>query len=258
MKMYRTSLSVFLSFLLVSSVSINAEGSSDSPEITSPSEAYLQTFQDISNIGNSGLPWTQGETIPGYYVYLGGLPDDEIGVPPIIARNKDGKSTGTLRFYCFTKEDHRSVGFATGSSTRGAYLALRLVNDSSETIQTITLSYTGHEWFDGVARPKQVGVSFTLSDPADFEDVTISDFLGQDPAGRWSLFDGAGFDLPVTDETGDVDPMGAGKVEVSATQKFLDWKPGTALWLRWDFGSAPTGFRMSIDDIKVTFSTKKK
>lgn len=224
---------------------------SDSPTLTSPDQVYAQTFQHIGPIGNAGIPWTQGETIPGFYVYLGGLEESDDNVPEFLNQSRDGMSTGTLRFYCYTLDGQNSLGFATGSSTQGAYLALRLENKTGETIPSITLSYTGHQWFDGVNRTKKVPVSFALGDPASMDNVAVSDYLSQDQAGQWNDFAEATFLLPKGEDSGEVDPMTDGKVEVSADLKFLDWKPDTALWLRWDFGVPPQGFRLSIDDIKV-------
>lgn len=219
------------------------------PLLTTESPEFVEDFDGVTVTGASGVPWVPGATFPGFYAVLEGsnAPDS---MPNIIARNVNGQSSSSTFLYSFTRDDDRSIGFVVGASTRDAMVGLRLVNDSDQVINAIKIGYQGHQWFDSAAMPKTIRLAFRNGDPETMDNSAITAFLRAQDQTLWVPIPAGEFETPVQKNSGEVDALSDGKRTVIATQGFLDWKPGKALWLRWDFSGQPWS-RLSIDDVRV-------
>lgn len=237
--------------VLVAGMLLAAGSLTAAPNILqSPEAEFFEDFQLPSvPAGPSGLAWFQGETYPGFYVYIEGNEDAE-GAPSNIVLSENAAHTGSTRLYSFAKESNFSPGLIVGSSSGKTGLALRLVNETGKTIRAIQISYVGMQWFDAAETPKSIKLGFHVGDPTSDLQEDVDAFL-QGGNDIWEeILEGA-FATPVVGNSGEVNPLAEGRREVHTPLEFLDWPNGEVLWLRWDFSGPPWGARLSIDDVRV-------
>ena len=113
---------------------------------------------------------------------------------------------------------------ATPPDGNNLYLALRLHNDTGETLERFTLSYYGEQWHgSGVSTPETM--TFSWSTAA----TSVSD-----ASSLFTAVPTLGWTAPVTlgaegAVDGNVNRVAVGPVIVTG----FSWAPGTDLWLRW-------------------------
>lgn len=214
---------------------------------------HEENFENITvRVGPTGSEWNPGQTIPGFYAVIGALEPD--GAPKYIAQNPNGERANSTQLYLFEKEDHRSLGFAVGSSTGDAILALRLENQSDQNIKEISLSFDIHQWSSSSKQPKVVKLSFTEGDPLTLAPADVYHFLSsKEDSIKWTDIPKGEVVVQFQGEEASVNPLVDGVSKVSVRQAFLDWPPNTALWIRWNFSGSPWG-KLSLDNVRVTTS----
>ncbi|MBW6516458.1 MAG: endonuclease [Candidatus Cloacimonetes bacterium] len=116
---------------------------SDPLYITSSDYAYSQDFNSLA-ISGSGNPWSDNETIFGWYWYS---PSDRD--PNTYGYIADPGSSNTAAGHSYGSDDStdRAMGVLSGSG-RDFYIGVQFKNDSQETINLsdILVSYTGEQW----------------------------------------------------------------------------------------------------------------
>jgi len=138
---------------------------------------------------------------------------------------------------------NRALGLLATSSTGPTAFGLKLINETTNTINEMTLSYTGELWRQQPS-PKTLAFSCLV-----------------DPTGTNSFPTTGGTALPglnVAFPTGVFSPLDgtqpANQLSLAVTnQTIADWPPGAALWLVWQM-TDPTGKGQGIAIDDLTFS----
>jgi hypothetical protein len=245
---------------------------------TTPSSTYSQNFDSLPNtpentsLGNSPIGWTDDNPSPGagnfsilgWYLYYptatteGGFNGHQR------FRNGSG-SSGTGSFYSFgtSGSGERALGDVgantlapdgqTGNDAGNIYFALRISNNTGQTLDSFTLSYTGEQWRDGGTSTAET-MAFGYS--------TIANSITNDPgffgfSSNFTSVASLSWTTPkATATAGALDGNNAANRVILApvTITGLNWQPGTDLWLRWTdpqlSGKVDNG--MGIDDLSFS------
>jgi len=236
---------------------------------TTPGSPYVQNFDSLPNspenvsLGNSPIGWTDDNASPGagnfsvvgwslYYPTT----TTEGGFNGHQRFRNSGAPGNTGSFYSFgaSGATERALGDIgantlapdgqTGNDAGNLYIALRLFNNTGQTLNNFTLSYTGEQWRDGgTSTPETMTVAWSTTATA------VSD-----PSTSFSLAPLLSWTSPkATATAGPLDGNNAAnRVAVGpVTITGINWAPGTDLWLRWTdpqlSGKPDQG--MAIDDL---------
>ncbi len=264
MKPNRSAYPAVLTAVLAGLASIQTSQASVS--YTTPGSTYSQDFNTLpitpvnTSLGNSPIGWTDDNASPGvnnfsilgWYLYHpttqteGGFNSHQR------VRIGSGNST-TGSFYSFginasTDRSLGNLGSATLAPDGGnIYIALRLSNNTGQTLDSFTVGYTGEQWRDaGVSTPETMTFSWSttataVSDPpSSFNDVASLAWTTPKATGTAAALDGN---------------QAANQVVLSPfTVSGINWANGTDLWIRFTDVQLATlaDSGMGIDDF--TFS----
>lgn len=187
----------------------------------------------VTSAGGLGL----ADTLSGWF----GL----AGVAMKAGANSGDQSTGGIISFGPTSDaaTNRALGLLATSSTGPTAFGVKLINGTTNTIDEMTLSYTGELWRQQPS-PKTLAFSYLVV-----------------PTGTNSFSTNGGTVLPglnVTFPTGVFSPVdgtqSANQVYLSVTnQPISDWPPGAALWLIWQMADA-TGNSQGLAIDNLAFS----
>src|SRR6266581_2683044 len=239
---------------------------------TTPGSSYLQNFDSLPNtpenvsLGNSPIGWTDDNAVPGagnfsivgWYLYHPTMTTEGGFNGHQRFRNGTG-SSGTGAFYSFgsSGSNERALGDVgantlapdgqTGNDAGNLYIALRLSNNTGQTLDSFTLGYTGEQWRDGGTSTAE---TMTLSWSTTATAVS-------DPSTSFSLVPLLSWTSPkATATAGALDGNNAANrvVVTPFTVTGINWAAGTDLWLRWTdpqlSGKVDQG--MAIDDVSIS------
>lgn len=273
---FRLPYSIALGISVLALVSI--QRASASVSYTTPGSSYLQNFDSLPNtpentsLGNSPTGWTDDNASPGagnfsivgWYLYYptqtaeGGFNGHQR------FRNGTGSST-TGSFYSFgsSGSTERALGDLgantlapdgqTGNDAGNIYIALRISNNTGQTLDSFTLGYTGEQWRDGGTSTAET-MTFAYS--------TTANSITNDPG-----FFGFSSNLTSVASLGWTTPQASATAHTldgnNATNRVivapvtitgLNWQPGTDLWLRWTDPqlSSKVDSGLAIDDLSFS------
>jgi hypothetical protein len=227
------------------SVSYNTVGSTYSQNFdtlpTTPENASLQTTAVW--IDDTSPTPANSSSIQGWYLYHGLSPAAEGGTDGHQRLRASIGNSNTGSFFSFgstgaTDRALGSIGSTTVATNPGAtpdlsfmYTALRLTNNTGQTLGSFTLNYTGEQWRDGGATG---GTPETLL----FDYSTNATFDGANggfTGGTFTPVSALNFSTPVNGTATALDGNApANRSLRTAVVTGVNWAPGTDLWLRWN------------------------
>ncbi|HEX8844854.1 MAG TPA: Calx-beta domain-containing protein [Pyrinomonadaceae bacterium] len=192
--------------------------------------AYTENFDVLAQSGVSSTTpaaWTRAES--------------GTSANTTYTANNGSSTTGDTYSYGTTGASDRALGgLRTGSlvPTFGAFFR----NDTSSTINTLQISYTGEEWRLGNAG---------RTDRIDFQYSTSATSL---TTGTWTDVDPLDFTTPNTTTTGAKDGNDpANRTAISHTITGLSIAPGATVWIRWtDLDATGSDDGLAVDDFSIT------
>lgn len=199
------------------------------------SNLYSQTFDSLLSSGTSN-PWTNDGTILGWYSNR-----------TLYRASTGSDNTGAL--YSFGNASDRALGAIASGGTGTNLWGVRLVNDTSNTISSLNISFVGEQWRNAGSSSTTPGVAQTL----DFQYQIGATSL---TSGTWTDFNSLDFTSPVF---GTISPTAldgnsaANRTTLSSTLSGLNIAPGQEIWLRWsDLNDANNDHGLAIDDLAVS------
>ncbi len=142
---------------------------------------------------------------------------------------------------------NRALGLLSTSTTGSTTYALKLVNNSANTLNYISLSFLGELWHNGTGT-RTMSFGYTL-------DPTANSFvLTSESISNSTLVPGLAFSFPTASVVTTVDgTQPANQVDLATNNLALTsaWQPGSALWLIWaiDFYGSGSGNGYAIDNL---------
>ncbi len=146
---------------------------------------YTQNFNSLANTGTSNA-WADDSTLSGWY-----------STRTTYRADNGSSNTGALYSFGAPSTTERALGSIASGSTATIYYGVRLHNDTSSSVSTITISYTGEQWRNGgnttqqkLAFYYQVGATVTSLTAGTWTPVSQLDFTGPIATATASALDG--------------------------------------------------------------------
>lgn len=212
---------------------------------------YTQNFDSLpSAIGNN--PWTNNETLLGWYAASQSQPASQAGYTNIIGGSGTA-NTGAI--YAFTNAgapSDKALGSASSGTPNNIAYGVRFLNNTGVPLTNFAVSYTGEQWRNGGNTSLQpLAFSYRI-------DVGI---VGSDPANAsvWVAVPALNFVSPTASATAAaLDGNDSANRTVIASvqlQGFVIF-PGQEIFFRWlDINDAGNDHGLAVDDLTVTFDT---
>ena len=214
--------------------------------ITNVPTTYSESFNSLPLINT---PWENNVILPGWYaeVVLNGAPQN-----PITLNADDGSSaTSGLYNYGVAADADRALGSLgfSGVAEVEVFYGAGFINNTSETITDVEISYTGEQWRDANFQFETLSFFYRVGETNFF---TTPDNVG------WISETNLNFDSPQNSITGALNGNDAAN-RISLTNQIsgLSVPPGETFWIRWYDANSPgvANQGLSVDDLSVTFSS---
>jgi len=211
-----------------------------------PGSTFTEDFSAGLPTGADTPLWSDDDedVLPGWSAYQ----TAGAGSTPTNYRITSSGSSSEAQLYQYRPSAGSSDGsFGTRPSggTGDIILGVRFTNDTGISLNSITLGYTGEQWFESEStQNNQYIVAYQLGSPLNLT------------SGTWTTISSLDFNSP-QDGGGDtnLDGKASANREVIApvTVSIADWNDGSDLWVRW-FDSNSSGFdqALAIDDVNFT------
>jgi hypothetical protein len=230
-----------------------ALASTASAQVLLSSATYTQNFNafhqsgDLAWVDNNAAPGVGESSLQGWYVNYSA---PGTAVTSVIHSAGTGSST-TPRIWSYGANgagtiDDRAFGALTSanatSGTGTVTLALRLTNTTGQTIDEVSVAYTGEQWRTSGATPRTMSFGYsttaTGATTGTYTAVSSLNFVSPAPGASATLDGNAAANRTVFSAT-----------TLSGTA--LGWAPGADLWLRWQIPTTGSAQGLSLDDLTV-------
>ncbi|MNS37293.1 hypothetical protein D3C72_695050 [compost metagenome] len=212
--------------------------------------SYTQAFNTLSSSANG--TWADNSTISGWYA-------QRTGNGTSILISDGGLNSGGLYNYGTTSNSDRALGsLGSGNAAAGDFAyGVLLRNNSSQTITSITVAYTGEQWRNGANAGAQA-VSFYYKTA----NGVINDLQPATTSG-WTAVAGLNFTSPQTNgpsannTTNAINGnTAANRTAISATAlTSLSLAPGQYIMLKWDDPDhSGNDHGLAIDDVTISWT----
>lgn len=217
-------LSASLAFLTL------AVGLSAQVAVTGLRDQYTQNFNTLPTSG-SNYAWTDNGSLASWYTNH-----------QMYATSGGGTQVSGL--YSLGGGRDRALG-GIANITTPVQLALRLVNNTDATIDSLNLAYRGEQW----RRDNSVGTTIGVA----YRTFTAGE--GSVSEGRWNdAGESFVFRPPATGAPAAIDGNATGNfANLGGTLTSLNWAPGQELWIRWTISkTSGENLALGIDDVVVS------
>ena len=193
--------------------------------------------QDFNSLATSGTsnPWSDNTTLTGWYSTRTEY------------RASDGSSTaGALYSFGTGTASDRALGSIASGTTGSIFFGIRLKNNTTQTITSLQITYTGEQWRNG-GRTDDDSLHFSYQIGATVSSLT---------SGTWTTDDDLSFVGPIKASTANA-LDGNASANRTTKNKTLNVSigPSQEIMLRWtDFNSPGSDHGLAIDDITIVAS----
>ena len=191
---------------------------------------YMQDFNTLATSG-TGNAWTDDSTLSGWYA-----------TRSIYIADSGSSQTGALYSFGSSSAADRALGALSSNATGDIYYGVKLINDTAQTINVITVTYTGEQWRNGGNTAVQTTFFAYQVDAASLT------------AGPWTDVPALDFASPIhTATAGALDGNAAANQATLTAVINLVVAPGQTVMLRWfDPNDSGNEHGLAIDDLSVT------
>ncbi len=191
---------------------------------------YTQDFNTLATSGTSNA-WTDDATVNGWH-----------STRTTYAAGSGSDTLGSLYSYGSSGSAERALGALSSNTTGDIYYGVKLINDTAQTINVITVTYTGEQWRNGGNATAQLT---TFAYQVDATALTT---------GPWTDVPALDFASPIhTSTAGALDGNAAANRATLSAVINLVVAPGQTVLLRWfDVNDSGSDHGLAIDDFSVT------
>lgn len=216
--------------LTTTTLSLNAQSGPRPAAAISLSLPYTQDFNTLATSGTSNA-WTDDSTLNGWY-----------STRTTYAADTGTSQTGALYSYGSSSATDRALGTLVTNGTGDIYYGVKLLNDTAQTINVITVTYTGEQWRNNGNTAVQTIVFAYQIDAASLT------------TGPWTDVPALDFASPIHTSSGTAldGNAAANRTTLSAVINLV-LAPGQTVLLRWfDVNDSGNDHGLAIDDFSVT------
>ncbi len=193
--------------------------------------------QDFNSLATSGTnnSWSDNTTLPGWYSTRTEY------------RAGDGSSTtGALYSFGTGTASDRALGSIASGTTGTIFFGIRLKNNTTQTITSLQITYTGEQWRNG-GRTDDDSLHFSYQIGATVSDLT---------SGTWTTDNDLSFVGPIKTSTASALDGNQPANRTPKTKTLtVSIAPSQEIMLRWtDFNSPGSDHGLAIDDITILAS----
>jgi len=202
--------------------------------ISSLPATITQNFNSLATSGTSNT-WSDNTTLTGWYSTRTEY------------RASGGSSTaGALYSFGTGTASDRALGSIASSSTGTIFFGIRLKNNTTQTITSLQITYTGEQWRNG-GRTDDDSLHFSYQIGATVSSLT---------SGTWTTDDDLSFVGPIKASTANALDGNASANRTPKTKTLtVSIAPSQEIMLRWtDFNSLGSDHGLAIDDITILAS----
>jgi len=198
--------------------------------VANPFDFAAPTYTNVTSGGAGGLGLAA--TLSGWYGEC-----DGDGAEGQLGASDGSQTTGGIISFgnIDSTQTNRALGLIATSTSGGTHFGLKLVNQSTQTLNYLTLQFLGQLWKQGT-KPKGLQFSYYVdSASSPFNAAEIALATNSNPVASLS------FSYPVGLVGAANGALAINQTNISATNLLISaWAPGQALWLVWSL-SDPTG-----------------
>jgi hypothetical protein len=224
---------------------------------------YSQDFDSLPRVNLSDPPWTNDQTLPGWYLFAGANLDGQVS--NLRVSTSSGSDRAHISYGTNNATD-RALGSQGGSTHRfspasagdgqpfGA-IAVAFANASGVTMDGFSFGYTGEQWH--VSSNANVAHSLTVAWAVGSAGTAFNALPWQGFTAGQIQPAGVDFVTPtISGGTSGNGNLAANRTTgLGATVQGITWAPGDLLWLRWvDLNDPASDHGMAIDDFFFTAS----
>jgi hypothetical protein len=214
--------------------------------ITTLGAPIEEHFDTLATSGTAN-PWTDDTTLTGWYAQFVAVTTN-----PTTYR-ADNSNAGAIYSYGTTTE--RAFGSVGSNGTGDIYWAIKLTNNTGQTITSLSVGYTGEQWRAGGCTPTPCT---PVAQTVDFQYQVVNAGVITDantPTTGWLDHDPLDFTSPTpgSSTAATLDGNAAANRTVLSSTVNVIVNAGQEVWLRWkDINHANNDHSLSIDDFSVT------
>ena len=201
--------------------------------------SYEEDFNSLplyeGSSGTATFNFSNNTTIPGWYSTIGaGLNE---------GRSSGGSAANSGTIYNWGRDSDRALGTFSDTGYGGdtEYFGVRLVNDTTETISAVSVSYLIEKWRNDVNE-----TTWTL------EYLVTSSTSSEIGSSGYTTVTGRTISDSSASAGGANGNWSGNQTEFELTIENLDWEEGDSLWLRWTNDQPADGVGFGLDDLNVT------
>jgi endonuclease G, mitochondrial len=226
---------------VVSNFFYPASALTNSGSITQIGVALTENFDALATSGTSN-PWTDNSTLPGWYAQFELQPSN----PTLYIANAGGTNNGAIYSYGTGTITERAFGSQASGTPGTVYIAVKLTNNTGQSISSLDINYFGEQWRNGGNTAAQAtAFQYQVANAGVITDANT-------PAGGWTSAAALDFVTPVTGSTAAALDGNANRIQKSANVP-VSIANGQEVWLRWvDINDAGNDHGVGIDDFSVT------
>jgi hypothetical protein len=210
--------------------------------LTGSNPVYTQNFDGLPTTVSPGVAWTDNTTLPNWYLTRSGT------APFNIIGGTGSSNTGALySFASASAPTDRALGSVSSATPSTLNYGINFTNNSPNTINSITVNYTGEQWRDGgAATPVAQTLSFSYKvnaaavNDAGFTGVSALDFV-----------------TPTFTNTGSgvaLDGNASANRTVKNATFTVSVPVGSTIFIRWqDINDTGNDHGLAVDDLSITF-----
>ena len=197
----------------------------------------VEDFNTLSSTAGPSISWTDNSTISGAYAT-----DSQYTV------GTGSSNAGGLYSFGSASAADRALGSIAASSISHIY-AFKLTNNTSGSIVSLSLSYTGEQWRSGSNSSQSLGFEYQVANSGVITDANM-------PSTGWIAVSALNFASPQNSvATGQLDGNDAANRTMLSNTFTLNTPAtvGQEIWIRWvDLDDTESDHALAIDDVSVT------
>jgi len=197
---------------------------------------------------NPNTNWVNNSDILGWYA------ETSFGVVTNYRVSSGGVNNGSLYSFGANASADRALGAIPSASYNNVTYGVRLQNDTTDTIDSFTVGYTGEQWRNGGPSASQLN-TLAFSYRTDSLSITSPDWAN---ANTWTAVTALDFISPISSITPAAldGNLAANRIVLGATISGLSLTPGQEIFFRWyDINDASNDHGLAVDDLTISYTT---
>ena len=204
-------------------------------------------FPNLEQSTNPNTNWVNNSDILGWYA------ETSFGVVTNYRVSSGGVNNGSVYSFGTTGSSERALGAIPSGTYNGVTYGVRMQNNTTDTIDSFTVGYTGEQWRNGGPTPaiaNTLAFSYRSSGLA----ITSPDWAN---ANTWTAVTALDFISPISSTTAAAldGNLAANRIVIGATISGLSLTPGQEIFFRWyDINDVSNDHGLAVDDLTVSYT----